>query len=73
MWVLIYLTVVILLMTLVLPAGTDTLTLQGVRVPSGGLNGHKSAKGIMQCAAYSMTMLLFLCLFLICGSVILSI
>lgn len=83
-WVLIYLTVVILLMTLLLSAVTDTLTLQGVRVASSGLDSHKSApfiyacafscfKGIMQCAEYSIIMLLFLCLFLICRSVILSI
>lgn len=83
-WVLIYLTVVILLMTLSLSAVTDTLTLQGGGVASSGLDSPKSApfvyayafscfKGIMQCAAYSIIMLLFLCLFLICRSVILSI
>lgn len=83
-WVLIYLTVVILLTTLPLSAVTDTLTLQGGRVASSGLDSPKSApfvyayafscfKGIMQCAAYSIIILLFLCLFLICRSVILSI
>lgn len=78
------LTVVILLMTLPLSAVTDTLMLQNVRVASCDLDSHKSAaflyacafscfKVIMQCAAYSIIMLLFLCLFLICRSVILSI
>lgn len=83
-WVLIYLTVVILLMTLPLSAATATLTLQGAKVASSSLDSHKSAsflcacafscfKRIMQCAAYSIIMLLFLCLFKNCRLVVLSI
>lgn len=83
-WVLIYLTAVILLMTLPLSAVTDTLTLKGGGIASSGLDSPKSSpfvyahafscfKGIMQCTVYSIIMLLFLCLFLICRSVILSI